>query len=237
VTVDASDVSVVMTVRNGDRYLAEALDSVVHHRPTPGQIVVVNDGSRDGTAEVLAAYGELLHVIHQEPQGFARGLNRGVAAATQEFLAFLDADDVWTPDALGLRRSRMAAGDEPDAVFGQVVQFVSPDLSPDAARRFRFDPGPSHARLFGAMLIGRDAFLRVGMLDESLPSAAAIDWISRAQIAEQRFVTIDDVVLQRRLHRTNVGVTSTNRETMQALHDVVRAHHERRHGSSAPVDY
>ena len=75
------------------------------------------------------------------------------------------------------------------------------------------------------------------MLDEQLPVGAAIDWISRADNTGLRIASIDDVVLRRRLHRANVGRTTNTAIAQQALHDVVRAHHERRLASPAtPVD-
>jgi hypothetical protein len=69
---------------------------------------------------------------------------------------------------------------------------------------------------------------RVGPLDESLPSASTIDWISRARAADVHMVQIDDVVVRRRLHERNLGVTNDDEVTRQALRDVVRAHHARR---------
>jgi glycosyltransferase involved in cell wall biosynthesis len=233
VTVPCDDVSVVMTVRDGERYLAEALDSVLGQSAPPGQVVVVDDGSCDGTPEVLERYAPRVERIGQGPEGIARGLNRAVAAADRPLLAFLDADDVWAADSLDVRRPWLDPGDAggPDAVVGRTAQFVSPDVPEDAATRFRFDPAPTKVRLFGAMLVSRAAFLRVGVLDEELAVGAAIDWISRADVARLRVVQIDDVVLHRRLHGRNVGLTTSDEVTRRALHDVVRAHHGRRPGS------
>ena len=99
-TIDAANVSVVMTVRDGERYLGEALDSILQQQPSPGEVVVVDDGSRDRTPELLDAYAEHVTAIRQAAQGFASGVNHGIAAASLPVLAFLDADDLWTPDAL-----------------------------------------------------------------------------------------------------------------------------------------
>lgn len=229
-TVTADDVSVVMPVRDGERYLAEALDSVLAQSAPPGEVIVVDDGSTDGTAEVIASFGDRVRSAHQEPRGHAAALNRGIGLATRPWLAFLDADDLWTPNALAVRVARANEPGVPQLVGGRVEQFVSPELTDDERARFRFDPKPSRAQVFGAIIVRRAAFTTVGAVDESLPSASTIDWISRARVAELRVGTVDDVVLRRRLHTSNMGVVLDDDVTLRALRDAVRAHHARAHG-------
>lgn len=223
----------IMTVRNGEPYLAEALDSILGQSTPADEVVVVDDGSADGTPAMLAAYGDALRVIRQPPSGHAAAMNAGIAEATGSLLSFLDADDVWEPDSLACRIDRLHQSDAPEVVFGRIVQFVSPDLGPERAQGFHFDPEPSTANLFQAMLIRREALERVGVLDVSLPSAANVDWMSRARIAGLRVVRIENVVARRRLHRTNMGVTMGT-QSLKALTDVVRMHHERTHGRTPP---
>jgi len=162
-------------------------------------------------------------------------MNTGIAATSGTVLSFLDADDVWEPGALECRLERLHGDDAPEAVTGRIVQFVSPELGADAAARFHFDPAPMASSLFQAMVIRREACARIGALDTTLPSAANIDWMSRARLAGLRVVTIDNVVARRRLHRSNMGVT-LGPVTRKALTDVVRMHHERTHGAELPKD-
>jgi glycosyltransferase involved in cell wall biosynthesis len=222
------DVSVAMTVRDGEQYVAEALDSILGQRVRAHEVVVVDDGSSDGTPAVLGRYRDRCRVLRQEPTGQAAGLNRAVAATTGSVLAFLDADDLWPTDSLAVRLARLAADEQPDMVCGLVEQFVSPELPDEVRRSLRFDPTPSRAQQIGTLLVRRDAFERVGPFDESLPSAASIDWISRSRAAELRVAFVDEVVVRRRLHRSNMGVTLPSEVTLRALRDVVRSHHHRR---------
>ena len=114
-----SDVSVVMTVRDGDRYLAEALDSILEQRSAPGEVVVVDDGSRDRTPEVLVGYADEVHGDHAGATAASSGGEPRRRRSITDLVAFLDADDTWTPDALGTRVARMSGGGGgPDAVFG-----------------------------------------------------------------------------------------------------------------------
>jgi glycosyltransferase involved in cell wall biosynthesis len=186
----------------------------------------VDDGSTDATRAALEPYVGRIRVVTQEPEGVAAALNRGVAASSGELLAFLDADDVWPPTSLACRLRRLTAPDRPEAVFGRITQFLSPELGPDAGRTFRFDPAPLHAPMFQTMLIRRWAFDRVGPLATHYVIGANIDWVSRARAAGVRSAQVEDVVALRRLHESNLGVTERRRQN-EDLVRVVRAHRRR----------
>jgi glycosyltransferase involved in cell wall biosynthesis len=94
-------VSVIIPVFNGAATVAAAIDSALAQKfAGEFEVVVVNDGSTDTTAEVLARYGDRIRVVTQENRGLAAARNAGVANSTGEYLAFLDADDVWREDKL-----------------------------------------------------------------------------------------------------------------------------------------
>lgn len=223
---DAERVSAIVPVRDGERYIAEALESIVTQSTPPGEVVVVDDGSTDATQTALEPYARQLRVVRQEPLGFAAALNRGIATSSGELLAFLDADDVWAPTSLECRLTRLAAADQPEAVFGQITQFVSPELGPAARRRFRFDPEPARAEMLQTMLIRRTALDRVGPLATDYVIGASIDWISRARAARLRTADVPDVVTQRRIHGSNLGVTERARQSVDLVR-AVRAHRRR----------
>lgn len=92
-------VSVVIPAHDAARTLADAVASAQAQQPPPREVIVVDDGSRDGTPAVAAAFPGV-HLIRQRNQGPAAARNRGVAVASGEWVAFLDADDVWRPERL-----------------------------------------------------------------------------------------------------------------------------------------
>ena len=96
-------ISCIVPVFNGERYLAEALDSILAQTWRPLEVIVVDDGSTDGTAHIAAGYGAEVSYIHQANAGPAAARNRGLDAARGEFIAFLDADDLWHKDKLSAR--------------------------------------------------------------------------------------------------------------------------------------
>jgi glycosyltransferase involved in cell wall biosynthesis len=228
-----SRVSVVVPVRDVERYIAEALDSILHQSIAPGEVLVVDDGSTDATPAILERYADQVRVLRQESAGVAAALNHGIASARGTLLAFLDADDVWLPDALSCRLARIDAPDEPDAVFGRVQQFVSPDLGVARAARFRFDPAPRHVALFGSMLVRRVMVDRIGPLDPRFVTGSNIDWISRARATGMHGVEVPNVVMRRRLHETNLGILERDRKHSDLVR-IVRAHRQRH--ASTPDD-
>lgn len=100
--VSASLISVVCAVHNGERYVAEAIDGVLAQAGVELELIVVDDGSTDGTADILAAAAQdpRVTVVSQANRGVAAARNAGMARARGEFIAFIDADDVWLADKL-----------------------------------------------------------------------------------------------------------------------------------------
>ena len=93
-------VSTIIPVYNGSATVAQAIDSALAQDFDGQEIIVVNDGSTDNTAEVLAGYGDRIRMIHQANAGVSSARNAGAAIARGEYLALLDADDVWLPHHL-----------------------------------------------------------------------------------------------------------------------------------------
>ncbi|CAG0941402.1 partial heptose III glucuronosyltransferase, partial [Anaerolineae bacterium] len=92
--------SVVIPVYNGEKFIGRALESVFSQTVPPDEIIVVNDGSRDGTAQKLAEFGDRIQVISIPNGGVANARNVGLKACTGDLIALLDADDIWYPDKL-----------------------------------------------------------------------------------------------------------------------------------------
>jgi hypothetical protein len=101
--VDAPAVSVLMPVYNGEKYLKKAIESVLHQSFADFEFIVVDDGSNDGTANILASYqgrDDRIQVLHQSNQGLVAALNTGLSLARGKYVARMDADDIAMPERL-----------------------------------------------------------------------------------------------------------------------------------------
>ena len=223
-------VSTVIPCHDGERYVAEAIQSALAQACAPHEILVVDDGSADRSVEVVRGFGDAVRSLSLPRSGAARARNHGAALATGRYLAFLDADDLWTPDALPHLLAVLESDPATGMVFGKMEQFVSPELPPDS-RSFKFAPGAAQARMCGTVLMRREVFAEVGELAADLASGEFIDWLARAQHRGVRTAAVDALVLRRRLHHWNHGVV--RRDASQDYLRVVKAALERRRAAAA----
>lgn len=202
-------VSVVIPAYNAERYLGEAIESVLAQTYQPLETIVVDDGSSDRTAEVARACDEVT-VIVQENSGPSAARNRGFAASRGEFIAFHDSDDAMTPDKLAVQVGYLldnpGAGCvlaeqelliEPGAelpfwVAGAKVEMVMPPRPPELADEPLVHPM--------TMVLRRGTFERVGGFDESMRAAEDFDWMLRAAEEEIEIGRLSEVLLRRRVH-------------------------------------
>lgn len=219
-TPTAPQVSVVIPAFNAERYLTEAVQSVLEQGISDIEVLVVDDGSTDGTAALADEVGPPVTVVRQANGGIGSARNAAIARATGIYLAFLDADDVWPVGSLAVRLAALAAKPEADGVFGSVQEF----------RDGGDDLPVQSGALAGTLLIRRAKFEAVGRFNEDLSIGEFIDWMARAIEAGLVFASIPDVVLRRRLHSTNTGIV--RREARVEYTRVLRAALERRRQQS-----
>ena len=199
-------VSVIIPVFNGERYLAEAVESVLAQTYRPTEVFVVDDGSTDSTAAVAKAFVPRLQYVSQPNAGSAAARNHGVRISSGEFIAFLDADDLWTAEKLALQNAAFTADPALDMVFGNVRQFHSPDLGDEEKQKIDLFAETMAGYHPGTMLIRRESFLRVGDFGEEWKMAEFIDWHARATELNLRSRLVPEIVMLRRLHNTNQGI-------------------------------
>jgi glycosyltransferase involved in cell wall biosynthesis len=199
-----------MPVRNGERYLAEAIESVLAQRPQPLEVIVVDDGSEDGTAAVVRRFDPHVRLLSQAGRGSGAARNAGLAASTASHVAFLDADDLWNPGKLAVQLAALSVDPRLDLVFGRTRQFITPDLDPASAARRAVSPRPVPAYLSGVLLARRGAFARVGGFREDVATAEFVDWMARARECGLRERMLEEVVLLRRIHASNHGIVRTH---------------------------
>lgn len=194
---DAARISAIIPVYNGASFLAAAIDSALGQTYAPFEVVVIDDGSTDNSAAIANAYGGIVRCISQPNGGLSVARNAGIAATTGEFVALLDADDLWPADSLQLRLDYLLANPDIDTVVGNVIQFQD--------RTGEEEPSAPGA-LAGNTLVRRTVFDRIGRFDPQYRVGEFVDWHARARAGGIQFGTIPEVVLRRRLHDANMGI-------------------------------
>jgi glycosyltransferase involved in cell wall biosynthesis len=198
----ASDVDVLIPVRNGARFLPACLDSVFAQTFPPRAVIVADDGSTDETANILAAYAGRrpnLHVIRSEPRGVSHARNLALRESRAPFVAFLDSDDVWRPDKLA-KQMAIFAPDRPELGFVHCAYFCIDEHGRRIAAR-RVNPskrgdvfsdllqGYGVAGSASAVVARRDLVVAAGGFDEALFHGEDWDlWIRMAKLSHLDFV-------------------------------------------------
>ncbi len=227
-----ASVTCVVPCFNGERYLEECLDSVLAQTHRPSDILVVDDGSTDGSGAIARRYGDAIRYHRQENRGPAAACNRGIALARGEFVAFLEQDDVWLPDKTARQLAVFAATPALQYCVGHVQNFWIPELAEEARRhhdRPVMQPVPGY--VVQTLMARRSAFESVGPFDETLRFAVASEWFLRADERGVAGHLVADVLTRRRLHHDNFS-----RRNRAASHDeflqVVKATLDRRRRSA-----
>jgi glycosyltransferase involved in cell wall biosynthesis len=209
-------VSVVMPAFDEEAFIAEALESVLAQTYAPVEVIVVDDGSTDRTAEIADGYGA--RVVRQDRSGPAAARNAGLAVACGEYWAILDADDVMPADRIERQVEQLERHPEVGMVFGLTEAFVTPGQSRPAHWSPAWDDGPFPWHTT-AMLARRVLLELVGHFDASRRFAEDMDWIARAKAAGVRSEQGDYLALRYRVHQGNsiADTGAVDREMLRVL--------------------
>jgi len=173
-----NQISVVVPVYNCAQYIGQAVESIIRQTYRVSEILVVDDGSKDGTREALAQYVPSIKYFYQENRGEPSARNLGVRNALGEFIAFLDADDLWHPEKLELQMRCFEKHREYGFVYSDMQTFDETGIieeSVKVSRNLDLPSGHIFKRLFketlfgsGSVIVKRECFDKVGLFNESL---------------------------------------------------------------------
>jgi glycosyltransferase involved in cell wall biosynthesis len=211
-------VSILMPAYNGERYLDQALQSVLGQSHESWELIVVDDGSTDGTASRVAAYGDRrIRYVYQPNQGQAAALNRGLTLAQGEYITTLDVDDWFTPHSLALRVEFLEQHPECGAVYGDgyYCNLKGELLRPFSTHWLKAASGDVYEALVRSPFFGTGAnvLIRRHVLthhqlcyDESIVWCQ--DWDLYLRLAEKsHFGVIPQPTVWYRLHETNMTLS------------------------------
>lgn len=210
-------VSVIIPVYNGEAFLADAISSILRQNYEPMEIIVVDDGSTDGSAAIAKSFPKLVY-LYQENQGHQVARNRGFQMARGDMISSLDADDLWSDDKLKLQLSCFQKNPWAEIVIGYTQRMQLINVK-EGKHEFRNYEDPVLAMSFWASLMRKSVFDKVGLIDETFQKCDDWDWFMRAKELNIPMVVHKEVISFYRRHDDNMTnqVEAGNHYTMMML--------------------
>jgi glycosyltransferase involved in cell wall biosynthesis len=196
-------ISVIIPVFNGAAFLGDAIRSVMAQNHHPLEIIVVDDGSIDATGEVAASFGDAILYHRQENAGAPAARNQGMSMSSGEFVALLDADDLFVPGKFVQQLARFDRHPESGIVIGRQVHESLADGEKLIIERSA-ERADGLSLQLGCALFRREAFDKVGVFNVALRHCDDWDWFLRAREMGVGIVIHRDVVLRQRVHENNL---------------------------------
>lgn len=225
-------ISCVVPCFNSEAYVGEALDSILAQTYRPIEVIVADDGSSDGTLEVVRRYADVI-VVTQPDLGPAATRNLGLRRATGDLVAFLDADDLWHPEKLERQFRCFEEDPELEYCVTHARMFWAPGLDEE---RDRLADHPRSAALPGyattTLLARRGLFARIGSFDQSLRFGDAVEWFLRAAEAGVKMRVLEEVLTEHRMHDRNL-TRRLSHESREEFLGIIRRLLRRRAGRDA----
>jgi len=196
--MSAELVSIVIPVYNGARFLADAIESALEQTYRPVEVIVVDDGSTDDTAEVIDRFAAV-RSVRQDNAGPSAARNRGMSLAAGSLLTFCDSDDRYRPSKVDVQVQHLREHPDVGCVLVGHETFYEAGV---ARAKWEQDEGGTQPQ---SVMARRSVFDVVGGFDPSYRFAEGIEWLGRVRSAGIAIDTIDGSYVDRRIHGANLS--------------------------------
>lgn len=200
-------VSIILPVKNGARFLKQAMDTVVQQAYQPYELIVIDGHSVDQTAEIAQRYAGVRYLLQSVP-GIGNGFNQGVAAAQGEYIAFLAHDDLWAPHKLHTQVAYMQAHPHVPYTVTRGKFFLEPGCVYPPSLPWERVKGEPIMRVLEALVARRSLFQQIGLFDPTMGASLDVEWFARANDLGVDMTVIDELLLYKRVHDANVSIYS-----------------------------
>ena len=211
-------VSVIMAVKNGERFLNEAIESVLAQDYQPFEIIVIDGQSTDSSATIAKSYPSIRYIL-QSGKGIADAYNIGVEAAKGEMISFLSHDDIWSPNKLSVQLNYFLEHPEIQYVVAKIKYFLHEGHSVPPNFMVEFFDGTHTGIIMETLVVRRRLFNVIGNFDVGYENAEDTDWFARAIDFGIPMAVVPEVLLLKRVHDQNLSLNfgGNNRLILKAM--------------------
>lgn len=197
-------ISVIMPVFNREKYIREALQSILDDAYHRKEIIVVDDGSTDNSVHIVSEFPEI-KIIRQKNQGVAVARNTGIKASGGQFITYLDSDDIWMPGRIELCLDYFVKNSNTDLIMGQEILFLDHAITKPALIKEEWLNQAMDAGNNGVTMLKKSCYDRVGLFNPVYKKGEDTEWHVRAIEAGLNIGRISSVFQWRRVHDANLS--------------------------------
>jgi glycosyltransferase involved in cell wall biosynthesis len=214
-------VSAIVSVQNGEQFLAQAIESVLAQDYKPFELLIILGNSVDRTEEIARSYRQA-RCIFQKGRGIAAANNTGIRSAHGSLVAFLSHDDLWKPKKLSTQVGYMMEHPELEYTTARIKFFLEPGHNIPSGFRRELLSGNHVGHIMETLVAKKKLFEKVGYFDPKLKISEDVDWFARVNDMSIPTAVISEVLLLKRVHDSNVSI-SINKDNTYLLRAVRRS--------------
>lgn len=199
-------VSVIIPVYNGEKFIAGAIQNVIDQQYNPLEIIIIDDGSTDQTANIVSQFNNQVKYVYQNNSSPAAARNKGITIAKGDVIAFLDADDLWSKNKLSIQLNYLVNNPEFGIVQGLIQQMKPSQFSEAESFVFENIHQPYNYINIGSAIYRKSVFEQVGLFDEKMTYGEDVDWFFRAWENGINKAVLKEVTLFYRKHQQSMTV-------------------------------
>lgn len=196
----------ILAVKNGERFLEAAIQSIIDQDYRPIEILVVDGKSIDNTPQIAKSFPAGRY-IKQSGDGVSDAYNLGIHESRGEFLAFLSHDDIWAPGKLTAQVNFLNLHQEIQYTIGHLKYFLEPGCQPPKGFKMGLLEINPIGRIMETLVVRKSLFARIGLFDTNLQTAEDVDWFARADDDNIPYAVLPEVLLHKRIHDKNISLS------------------------------
>lgn len=199
-------ISIIIPVYNGEKYIAAAIQTCLAQDYAMKEIIVIDDGSTDKTADIVDEFSNHVIYVYQENKGLGAARNHGVRVATGAFIAFLDSDDLCAENRVSSQHQQWWLHREEDpVVFSDIQQFICPSLSAEECAKLILTKEILAGYCGSGLFLSKKRFVEIGDFFEKKQVGEFIEWYQRVLLRNITVRKVPQVLTYRRVHLNNMG--------------------------------